>query len=97
MCVRAIPNDIDKRKEHEPTIKNLSPKTTADVTEQISPSFGYKCSGFSKCLPNPFTFQPEGNILCSVTYNDQKSALKDCFAFDCTHLLEYSFRGKSKH
>ena len=56
----------------------------------------YACAGFSRCLPNPYTHQPEGNILCTVTYNDLKTALNDCRAFNCSHLLQYQFNGSSK-
>jgi len=58
---------------------------------------GYACSGFSMCLPNPYTYQPEGNILCTVTYNDRTAALKDCLATDCSHLLEYEFKGSTHY
>ena len=56
----------------------------------------YACGGFSRCLLNPNTHQPEGNILCTVTYNDLTTALSDCRAFNCSHLLQYQFNGSSK-
>lgn len=92
---------VEEPLDHESPIDESNDITideSNDITidESNDSTLGYTCSGFSMCLPNPKTYQPEGNILCSVTYNDRTSALQDCLASDCSHLLEYEFRGSSK-
>ena len=83
---------------HDPNVRlgeSIVDESPIDQSNDITWS-GYACSGFSMCLPNPKAYQPEGNILCTVTYNDRTAALKDCLATDCSHLLEYEFKGSSK-
>ena len=89
--------DVENSAQIRRDIKTVSTGSIQNSTlSRNTKAIGYDCSGFSRCLPNPYAFQPEGNILCSVTYNDRSAALNDCIAFECTHLLEYKFHGKSK-
>ena len=75
--------------------ESTTPQSPVDESNHIERQ-AYTCAGFSRCLPNPYTHQPEGNIFCTVTYNDLTTALSDCRAFNCSHLLQYQFNGSSK-